>query len=166
MRQAGTRDAMDSIVELQEFPVMRVRADMKGRGPSAAFALLESRLPSLKGRKFYGAFRMLPNGEEEYYACVAAVDGDDPEVMRLESGLIPGGKYAKRKVTGWERVIREGRLPAVFREFVESLEPHVDHDEVRPSLEFYRSRDELLLFMPMKQDAPGVNVHVQSVTKP
>jgi hypothetical protein len=51
-------------IELQELPVLRVRADMNGKGPSAAFEFLESKLPTLKGRKFYGTFRFTPNGEE------------------------------------------------------------------------------------------------------
>jgi hypothetical protein len=54
----------NTYVELQEIPVLRVRADMKGKGPSAAFDLLESKLLSLKGRKFYGTFQPTPDGEE------------------------------------------------------------------------------------------------------
>ena len=61
-----------SHVELQEIPVLRVRADMKGKGPSAAFNLLESKLPTLKGRKFYGTFQPTPD-REECYACVARI---------------------------------------------------------------------------------------------
>ena len=72
-------------VELQEIPVLRVRADMKGKGPSAAFNLLESKLPILKGRKFYGTFQFTPDGED-YYACVVRIDTDDPEKMQLETG--------------------------------------------------------------------------------
>jgi hypothetical protein len=75
-------------VELQEIPVLRVKADMKGKGPSAAFDLLESKLPSLKGRKFYGTFQPKPD-EEEYYACVARIDSDDPDKMKLERDLSP-----------------------------------------------------------------------------
>ena len=45
---------MDSIVNRPDIEVLRVRADMKGAGPKAAFDALESRLPGLKGRKFYG----------------------------------------------------------------------------------------------------------------
>lgn len=141
---------MHTIVDLQEIPILRVRADMKGNGPSAAFDLLESRLPTLKGRKFYGAFRKLSNGEEEYYACVEKIDSDDPAKMQLEIGTIPGGKYARRKIVGWEKIVKEGRLPMIFQEFVESLEPSVDHSEIRPSLEFYRSHHEMFLFMPLK----------------
>ena len=141
---------MDTIVELQNISVMRIRADMKGKGPSTAFELLESRLPTLKGRKFFGAFRKLPNGEEEYYACVEQTESDDPVKMQLETDTIPGGKYARRKIVGWEKIVREGRLPMIFQEFVKSHEPNVDHEEIRPSLEFYRSQDELFLFMPLK----------------
>jgi hypothetical protein len=82
---------MDNIIELHDIQVMRVRADMKGNGPSAAFDLLESRLATIKGRKFYGVFRLLPNGEEEYYACVEISETDNPEKMSLETGTIPGG---------------------------------------------------------------------------
>lgn len=141
-----------TIVDLQDIPVMRVRADMKGSGPSSAFDLLESRLPTLKGRKFYGTFRILPNHEEEYYACVEKIDSDDPVKMQLETGIIPGGKYARLKIIGWEKIVREGRLPEIFQEFAESLEPNVDHKEIRPSIEFYRSHDELFLLLPLKQE--------------
>jgi len=147
---------MDTIVELQDTPVMRIRADMKGKGPSAAFEQLESRLPTLKGRRFYGAFRKLADGEEEYYACVEQIESDDPVKMRLETGTIPGGKYASRKIVGWEKIVQEGMLPRVFEGFVKSHEPNVDHQEIRPSLEFYRSHDELFLFMPLKDVSPSV----------
>ena len=41
----------------------------------------------------------------------------------------------------------------------------VDHDEVRPFLEFCRSHDELFLFIPLKEDAPLENVHARSEAK-
>lgn len=142
---------MDSIVELEDIPVLRVRAEMKGKGPSAAMDLLESKLPTLNGRRFYGAFRILPSGEEEYYACVERIATDDPGKLQLESGTIPGGKYARRKINNWEKIIREGRLPEIFHEFVLANEPKIDHREIRPSLEYYRSRDELIIFVPLKE---------------
>ena len=54
--------------------------DMKGKGPSAAFDLLESKLSSLKGRKFYGTFQPKPDGEE-YYTCVVRIDSNNPGKM-------------------------------------------------------------------------------------
>jgi hypothetical protein len=137
----------NSYVELQEIPVLRVKADMKGKGPSAAFDLLESRLPSLKGRKFYGTFQFKPDGEE-YYACVARVDSDDPGKMQLETGVIPGGWYARSRLMDWEKNL--SKLPSLFEEMARTL----DGDPERPSLEFYRSQAELQLFLPVRSHPP------------
>jgi hypothetical protein len=137
----------EAYVELHDIPVMRVRADMKGGGPAAAMTLLESKLPTLKGRKFYGVYRERPDGEE-YYACVAKVGADDPEKMQVETGVIPGGRFVRRKVLDWERVIREGRLPLIFGEMVKTHSHEIDPD--RFSIEFYRSQTELLVFLPVK----------------
>lgn len=139
----------DTYFELQEFPVLRVKADMKGKGPSFAMEILESKLPTLKGRKFYGVFRVMPDGEEDYYACVARIESDDPDKMQLETGVIPGGKYARRKIINWERIIRDGQLPRVSQEFAHAH----DVDPSRFSIEFYRSQDELQLFVPVRSSS-------------
>jgi hypothetical protein len=135
---------MDSYVERSEVEVLRVRADMKGSGPAGAMKILESKLPSLKGRKFYGAFRLLPDGEE-YFACVERIATDDPERMRLEVAKLPGGLYARRKLFDWEKIIAEGRLPEREREFVQGK----DIDRSRPELEFYRSMSEMHFLLPV-----------------
>lgn len=131
-------------VQLAETPVLRVRADMAGKGPKAAFDLLESRLGTLKGRKFYGSFRVTPTGEE-YFACVARADTDEPEKLGLESGTIPGGWYARRKLVDWESHLAE--LPKLFDVLAQGQEV----DPSRPSLEFYRSRSELHLLLPVRR---------------
>jgi hypothetical protein len=130
-------------VELQEMPVLSVKADMKGKGPSAAFNLLESKLPTIKGRKFYGTFQFTPEGEE-YFACVVRIDSDDPEKMQLETGVIPGGWYARSKLMDWEK--KTAQLPSLFDEMARTH----DVDPKRPSLEFYRSQSELQLFLPVR----------------
>ncbi len=138
----------EGYIRISDTPVMRVRADMKGKGPPAAFGLLESRLPTLRGRRFYAAIQPSPDGGEEYWACVARVDADDPAKMQLETGVIPGGWYARRKVLDWEKVVDEGRLPAMFDDMVRAEEANFDPS--RPSVEFYRSQEELLLMVPVK----------------
>jgi hypothetical protein len=140
----------DTYVELNEIPVMRVRADMKGKGPPAAFDLLESKLPTLKGRKFYGTFRETPDGEE-YFACVAQIETDDPRAMQLETGVIPGGLYARRKIQDWEKIVRAGQLPRLFQEMIQANV----FDHTRPSVEFYRSQTELQLLVPVKSSKPS-----------
>jgi len=120
---------------------------MEGKGPPEAFELLESKLPSLKGRRFYGTFRLTPEGEE-YWACVAMTEGDDPAAMRLETGTIPGGWYVRRRVEDWENVVRDGKLPELLDELAGSNLSKLDRS--RPSVEFYRSREELMIMLPVK----------------
>jgi len=137
----------NTYVELQEMPILRVMADMKGKGPSAAFNLLESKLPTIKGRKFYGTFQFTPDGEE-YYACVARIDSDDPGKMQLETGVIPGGWYVRSKLMDWEKNL--SKLAGLFEEMARTH----DVDPKRPSLEFYRSQAELQLFLPVLSHPP------------
>lgn len=136
---------MDAYVERSEIRVLRVLADMKGGGPAEAMQKLESKLPSIKGRRFYGAFRLLPDGEE-YFACVERIPTDDPVGMGLDGGSIPGGLYIRRKVFGWSKVIAEGKLPSVFKDMV----GHYDVDRSRPELEYYRSMTELHILIPVQ----------------
>ncbi len=137
----------ETYVELEDIPVMRVRADMNGAGPSAAMSMLESKLPTLRARRFYGAFRQTPEGEE-YYACVARVATDDPGRMKLDTGVIPGGRFVRRKIQDWERVIRSGGLPKVYGEMHDAHAREFDPE--RYSVEFYRSHIELQLLLPVK----------------
>jgi hypothetical protein len=133
----------ETCVWREELPVLRVLADWGAGGPAAAMAHLESRLPTLKNRKFYGCFRPLPEGEE-YYACVARIDSDDPEGMQLDTGVIPGGLYARRRLLGWSKELTQ--MATLF----EQMNRANDVDPERPSLEFYRSQSEVLLFVPVR----------------
>jgi|GEM_PF-2875971 hypothetical protein len=116
---------------------------MNGGGPFPAFALLESRLPAQKGRKFYGTFQSTPDGEE-YNACVARIESDGPEGMQLPTGVIPGGRYARRKLPDRER--NRSDLPKLFQE----MAPTPDVDPSRPSPEIYRNAAEPHLLVPVR----------------
>jgi hypothetical protein len=138
----------EHFIEISPIPVLRLRADWKGAGPAAAFAALESKLPSLKGRKFYGVGKDTPEGME-YFACVARIDGDDPAKLGLESHEIPGGWYARRRIRDWERNI--GQLAVQFKDMIRVLGKNVDAS--RPEIEFYRSQAEMFVFEPVKSAA-------------
>ena len=135
---------MDSYVERADVEVLRVLADWKGGGPAEAMQRLESKLPSLKGRRFYGAFRLLPEGEE-YFACVEKITTDDPRAMGLDVGIIPGGLYVRRKIFDWEKVITAGQLGSISR----SMGAQYPVDRSRPEVEYYRSMKELHLLVPV-----------------
>jgi hypothetical protein len=135
---------MDTFVDREEIEVLRVLANWNGTGPAGAMHTLESKLPNLKGRRFYGTFRPLPDGEE-YFACVERVPSDDPAAMGLEVGHIPGGRYVRRKLLNWELVIRAGKLGEYFEEMVRTH----GCDPARPSIEYYRSMSEMHLLVPV-----------------
>ena len=124
------------LVTLDDVKVMYVVSPNGPLGAGEAFDRLEARLPSLKGRKFYGA---MLNGE--YRACVAIESQDVPASMDLETWTIPGGAYVRRKMERWpERLAEIGQVFDV-------LAAEHPRDPARPNIEFYRSQKELLLFM-------------------
>ena len=130
------------LVTLEDINVMFVVSPSGPQAAGEAFDRLEACLPSLKGRKFYGA---MLNGE--YRACVALEAQDAPAAMGLETWMIPGGLYARRKLPHWSE-----RLPEIGKIFGE-LAAEYPRDPTRPNVEFYRSQKELLLFMAVTSRA-------------
>jgi hypothetical protein len=126
-------------VSLDPIEVMYVVAEGGPQGAPAAFDVLESRLQNLRGRKFYGTFL-----RGEYRACVAIQPGDDPRALGLATWTIPGGKFERRKLTDWQ-----DRIPEIGATFI-SMAREFDAEESRPSVEFYRSTRELVLFLPVR----------------
>lgn len=131
----------DIIVTLADTLVMFV-AGQTGR-PIAeqaprAFEALEAKLPSLKGRKFYGAVL-----GDQYRACVVINPGDDTRSLPHPTWTLPGGKYARRRILDWEQH-RDLIGPSI-----QALLRRPDVDPSRPCLEFYRSQKELLVMVPV-----------------
>lgn len=126
------------IVTLEDKKVMYVATNDTQEGPSQAFENLESRLSTLRGRKFYGTFQ---NGE--YRACVEIPPDDSPSALGIATWVIPGGKYAREKLKDWQDKVSE--IEKIF----DSLSKSLRSDPERPSTEFYRSQKELILFLPI-----------------
>jgi hypothetical protein len=132
----------DTVVTLPDTVVMFV-AGKAGKPIAAqapeAFKALEARLPSLKGRKFYGvALR------DEYRACVAIDSSDDPCALPHPTWILPGGKYVRRRIVNWEE-----HLELIGPAF-QALLRRPDVDPSRPCIEFYRSQKELLVMVPVQ----------------
>jgi len=132
---------MSQQVMLPAMQVMYVESSTGLAGASEAFDRLEARFPSLKGRKFYGTFEP-PGGP--YRACTAIEPGDDAPALGLEMWVIPGGTYTRRKLLNWQT-----RIPEIGETF-ESMAKEGERDSSRPSIEFYMSEKELVLFLPVK----------------
>jgi hypothetical protein len=132
---------MSEQVTLPEVQVVYVESGTGIAGASEAFDRLESRFPSLKGRKFYGTFQR-PSGP--YRACTAIGPNDDVPALGLETWVIPGGKYSRRKLTDWQ-----ARIPEIGKAF-QSMAKEAEPDPNRPCVEFYRSGKELVMYFPVK----------------
>jgi hypothetical protein len=130
-----------TLVERSEIAVMFKRAGGDQASITGAWTELEETIASLRGRKFYGAFDRL---SDEYRACVELRSGEDHRALGLESGILPGGRYA--------RVCLRGEPPAVYALIAptfERLTQRLDRDPGRPSIEFYRRRDVIDLLQPV-----------------
>ncbi len=128
---------------LEAIKVVFVESANGSEGAREAFNQLESRLSSLKGRKFYGTLQY-PNGP--YRACLALEDDDDLNLLGLDTWMISGGKYAREKIENWPECLRE--ISQVFSALSQAYQNRVDPD--RPRIEFYKSQKELILLLPIQ----------------
>jgi hypothetical protein len=131
-----------TIVDLPGVKLMVVRADEFPSGLKTAWDTLESKLSSLKGRKFYGASRY-EGSQMVYFAGVVPVNDEEVTELGLPTISIKGGKYARVKLLDWPDHTKEiGPLvDALMQEF-----PMAPNGWV---LEYYRSQSELHLLVPL-----------------
>jgi hypothetical protein len=129
----------DLIVEFGGFEVVHVSGEAGQPIPEqapAAFDALETRLPTLKKKRFYGVVI-----DGTYRACVG-ID-EDTRALDLPRWVIPSGRYALVKIADWER------HRDVIGPTVAALRGRSDFDATRPLIEFYRSKAELRLLAPV-----------------
>ena len=127
-------------VTLEPVKVMYVEAKDGLSGVGTAWSKLESNLPSLKGRKMYGAYY----GQDKVYrACVAIINEEEPKALGLPMWTIPGGKFAREKVENFARRVE------IIGETFKSMEQEYRRDPNRWYIEFYRSQNEVILLLPV-----------------
>jgi len=135
-----------NIIQFESKKVLYVKTSDIPSGVPKAFEKLESHLPTLKGRKFYGAF-FYNQGNPEYWACVEIKEGDNLDNPALEIGTLLGGKYASRKLKNWSA---ENDIPQKIVGAFEEMSKEFEVDRERPEIEFYRSQSELIVMLPIK----------------
>ena len=131
-------------VERAETEVMFLRTADEPAEMRRGWERLEAAV-GLRGRKFFGAF---DPSTREYRVCVQTREGDDPAALGLESGTLPGGRYLRARLRGEPPEVYE-RIGPMFAALVKAAAP----DETRPSIEFYRHRDEIDLLLPVADSA-------------
>jgi len=104
-----------------------------------AFAELEAKLASLKGRKFYA---VVIGGR--YRACVAVEASDDAQALPHPTWKLPGGKFVRRRIADWEQ--HRDMIGPTFA----ALRSRADSDLSLPAIEFYRSQWELQVLVPIR----------------
>jgi hypothetical protein len=132
----------DTIVAVPDISVMYVVGEVGkpiAEQAPKAFKKLEAKLSSLKGRKFYGIVL-----GDEYRACVAIDPNDDPLSLPHPTWTLPGGKYVRRRISNWEDNLH------LIGGTCETLSCRPDFDPSRPCIEYYRSRTELLVMVPVR----------------
>jgi predicted transcriptional regulator YdeE len=130
-------------VQMPDLHLVVVRASLD-REPEIkiAWRTLESKLPSLKGRKFYGVCCKEESGFA-YYAGLEPVDTQETELLGFSTLTVKGGKYARVRLADWHN--HTDQIPLIF----ENLQKTFRTDPDRPVIEHYRSHSELHLLAPL-----------------
>ena len=142
MSERPPDDLAAMLIERDEVQVMFLRARDELEETRRGWERLEE-LVGLRGRKFFGAFDA---SLREYRVCVQAREDDDPTALGLESGTLPGGRYLRARLRGEPPEVYE-RIGPTFAALVKAAPP----DETRPSIEFYRHRNEIDLVLPVAE---------------
>ncbi|EKD86871.1 MAG: hypothetical protein ACD_37C00118G0004 [uncultured bacterium] len=136
---------MSYIIELPTIPVM-CSVVVGVEDVSKVVDSVEEKLGhKLTGRKCFGVSTEDEKGLH-YRACVAIRDEDNPASLGLEVSVIPGGKYAKDRIRPWDY---RKDVPRLIEKF-EKMAQKYGADKTRPSIEFYRRHDDLILYLPIK----------------
>ena len=100
------------------------------------------KLVGLRGRKMYARVDLQRNA---YTVCTPLHDDDDAGLLGLELGTLAGGWYLRGRLTG-EPPGLYGHIAGAMTE----LQATMPGDEARPLVEFYRRRDQIELWLPIR----------------
>ncbi len=131
-----------AIIELPSLRLITVRAARFPEGTREAFAALEGKLSTLRGRRMYGLVYSTPAGLE-YHAGLVPESEEEVQRFGFPVRESPAGRWARTKLMNWEEHLSEigptiGRMIGEF-----------GIDASRPTLEYYRSHRELHLMVPL-----------------
>lgn len=132
---------MPIIVNLSSVKILYIPSNHGISGSDKAFTALESKLPTLKGRKFYGLVYGSPP-KETYWASVVQ-NSSEELVDGCKLGILPGGKYVQERIYDWEKNI--GAIGKTFQRLID--ENTVDRS--RPFVEYYHGMNYMIVRVPV-----------------
>jgi len=130
-----------TVVEMPEIHLVVCKADEFPKGIQASWDKLESKLSSLKGRKFYGLSYEEAN-DMVYYAGVVPLNDAEVASLGFPQKVIAGGRYARAKLMDWSKHLDE--IPAIFKKLMSEFKMGDG-----PAIEYYHSQYELYLLIPI-----------------
>ena len=128
-------------VNLQPIKILYIPSKRGISGAEEAFTKLESSLPNLKSRKFYGLVFGTPP-HETYWACVAFTTPDSA-ISGCKIGEIPGGKYIQERIYNWEK-----NIDAIGKTFKRLIDENTI-DTKRPCVEYYHGMNYMIVRVPI-----------------
>ena len=131
-----------TIINQPEIKLVVCRATEFPAGIKDSWERLESKLASLKGRKFYG-LTFFEEGHLVYYAGLLPLDRNEVKAVGFPTLTLKSGKYARVKLMDWNNHTDE--IAPIFDELMEEYKK----DPSGPTVEFYRSQSELHLLIPL-----------------
>jgi hypothetical protein len=99
-------------------------------------------LVGLRGRRMYA---MVEPNTSSYATCTPVKDDDDPDLLGLSVGELPGGWYLRARLAGDPPALYE-RIGPAMEALKASAEPV---DTSRPLVEYYRRHREIELWVPV-----------------
>ena len=134
-----------TIVDQPDIELVVCRAIGFPVGIRDAWTKLESKLASLKGRKFYG-LTFMENSHLVYYAGLKPLNKGEAAALGFPILTLKGGKYARVKLMDWNN--HADQIGEIFNQLMETYKKDPDG----PTVEFYRSQSELQLMIPLDED--------------
>jgi hypothetical protein len=129
-------------VSLPSLQVMGIKVNRFPEDVQSTFDSLEKKILKKSQRKMLGALNV-SNDIPEYKACIEQSEIDNPAFLGLESYLLPGGKYISGKLINW--TLNTHLIKEMFGE----MSHKYLFDATRPQLEYYKSKRELILMLPI-----------------
>jgi hypothetical protein len=100
------------------------------------------RLVGLRGRKMYA---QADERRNTYTVCTPVKEDDLPDQLGLQLGTLPGGWYLRGRLVG--------EPPQIYGHIADGmaeLRATTATDDTRPLVEFYRRRDQIELWLPIR----------------